>query len=75
MDPKTKKNDCPYYERGFCKNGPQCKNLHRRREICENYVYGFCPKGPNCEKVHLKSIISPEDDNLQVLANFGIIQG
>uniref|UniRef100_A0A8B9R2H2 Cleavage and polyadenylation specificity factor subunit 4 n=1 Tax=Anas platyrhynchos TaxID=8839 RepID=A0A8B9R2H2_ANAPL len=38
---------CPWYDRGFCRNGPSCKYKHRRRVMCANYLVGFCPEGPN----------------------------
>ncbi|XP_032055823.1 cleavage and polyadenylation specificity factor subunit 4-like [Aythya fuligula] len=40
---------CPWYDRGFCRNGPSCKYKHRRRVMCANYLVGFCPEGPNCK--------------------------
>jgi hypothetical protein len=71
-DPRIKMNDCPYYERGFCKNGLNCKNAHSEKQICEDYLYGFCIRGPNCIKIHLRSLVSIDDDNLEILANFGV---
>lgn len=71
-DPRIKMNDCPYYERGFCKNGLNCKNAHNEKQLCEDYLYGFCIRGPNCDKVHIKTLVSIDDDNLEILANFGI---
>ena len=62
--------DCPYYDRGFCKIGLQCMFNHIHRKICENYIYGFCPKGPECDKVHVKSVIADTDTTLRILANF-----
>ncbi|XP_068511385.1 putative cleavage and polyadenylation specificity factor subunit 4-like protein isoform X2 [Anas acuta] len=46
---------CPWYDRGFCRNGPSCKYKHRRRVMCANYLVGFCPEGPNCKFMHLKA--------------------
>uniref|UniRef100_A0A672UR35 Cleavage and polyadenylation specificity factor subunit 4 n=1 Tax=Strigops habroptila TaxID=2489341 RepID=A0A672UR35_STRHB len=40
---------CPWYDRGFCRQGPLCKYRHTRRVMCANYLVGFCPEGPNCE--------------------------
>ncbi|NWZ27828.1 CPSF4 factor, partial [Asarcornis scutulata] len=40
---------CPWYDRGFCRNGPSCKYKHRQRVMCANYLVGFCPEGPNCK--------------------------
>uniref|UniRef100_A0A8B9IZS1 Cleavage and polyadenylation specificity factor subunit 4 n=1 Tax=Amazona collaria TaxID=241587 RepID=A0A8B9IZS1_9PSIT len=39
---------CPWYDRGFCRQGPLCKYKHTRRVMCANYLVGFCPEGPNC---------------------------
>lgn len=52
IDPEKKLKDCPWYDRGFCRHGPLCKNRHVRRVICQNYVCGFCPDGPNCKFAH-----------------------
>ncbi|KAL3308681.1 Cleavage and polyadenylation specificity factor subunit 4 [Cichlidogyrus casuarinus] len=54
IDPASKIQDCPWYDRGFCRNGPFCKNRHVRRKICINYMNGFCPKGAECELSHPK---------------------
>jgi cleavage and polyadenylation specificity factor subunit 4 len=43
-----KVKDCPWYDRGFCKHGPACRNRHTRRVICQKYLYGFCPDGAVC---------------------------
>lgn len=51
----TKENqvkDCPWYDRGFCKHGPNCRNRHVRRRACLDYLAGFCPKGPQCSLSH-----------------------
>mmetsp|Transcript_7678 Transcript_7678/g.8677 ORF Transcript_7678/g.8677 Transcript_7678/m.8677 type:complete len:125 (+) Transcript_7678:283-657(+) len=74
-DPRIKRNECPYYERGFCKNGLNCKNAHTEKQLCEDYLYGFCIRGPNCDKYHLKSLVSLDDDNLKMLANYGVLGG
>lgn len=59
---------CPFYDKGFCRNGPNCKLRHEQRQICPNYVYGFCPEGPDCQFFHPQSPISDEDDYLERLA-------
>jgi cleavage and polyadenylation specificity factor subunit 4 len=43
-----RKQDCPWYDRGFCKHGAQCRNRHNRKDACSNYLTGFCPLGPKC---------------------------
>ncbi|XP_071954185.1 cleavage and polyadenylation specificity factor subunit 4-like [Antedon mediterranea] len=52
IDPASKMKDCPWYDRGFCKHGPDCKNRHVRRVLCQNFLNGFCLDGPNCKFVH-----------------------
>jgi len=52
IDPMSKRKECPWYDRGFCKHGPNCKNKHVRRVMCLNYLCGFCPEGPNCKHMH-----------------------
>lgn len=49
-----KVRDCPWYDRGFCKHGPNCRNKHTRRVLCQNYLCGFCPNGRRCKFVHAK---------------------
>ena len=44
--------ECPWYMRGFCKHGPNCKNKHVRRIICKKYLKGFCIDGPKCKLSH-----------------------
>jgi hypothetical protein len=78
--PGTKGNEeCPYYERGFCKlHWMNCQLLHSSNgaqgfvnELCPNYMIGFCPKGPNCELIHLKlGVVGDSDTTLKTLANF-----
>ncbi|XP_040447973.1 putative cleavage and polyadenylation specificity factor subunit 4-like protein [Falco naumanni] len=46
---------CPWYDRGFCRQGPLCKYKHTRRLMCANYLVGFCPEGPKCKFMHLKA--------------------
>ena len=64
----TYKEKCPFYEKGYCKNGLSCKHRHEPKQICPNYVYGFCPEGPDCRYSHPPSPISDEDDSLERLA-------
>ncbi|CAH1795653.1 unnamed protein product [Owenia fusiformis] len=52
IDPDAKKKDCPWYDRGFCRHGPKCKNRHVRRILCEAYLCGFCLEGSNCKFAH-----------------------
>lgn len=44
--------DCPWYDRGFCRHGPNCKNRHTRKVLCQNYLCGYCPEGPRCTLSH-----------------------
>ena len=52
----TRKEDrakeCEWYERGFCKHGPRCRNRHMRKKVCAHYLAGFCPEGPSCPLAH-----------------------
>eukprot|EP01060_Flectonema_neradi_P028282 TRINITY_DN38001_c0_g1_i1.p1 TRINITY_DN38001_c0_g1~~TRINITY_DN38001_c0_g1_i1.p1 ORF type:complete len:246 (+),score=37.78 TRINITY_DN38001_c0_g1_i1:40-777(+) len=49
---------CKFYERGECKYGTRCKNLHngpggcRDVGICMDYVSSTCPFGSSCKKLH-----------------------
>lgn len=52
IDPGSKKRDCPWYDRGFCRHGPNCRHRHTLRVMCVNYLVGFCPLGPECKHVH-----------------------
>ncbi|KAH3861124.1 cleavage and polyadenylation specificity factor subunit 4-like [Dreissena polymorpha] len=52
IDPEQKVKDCAWYDRGFCRHGPNCKNRHVRRLICQNYLCGFCLDGPKCKFMH-----------------------
>ncbi|KRX18293.1 Cleavage and polyadenylation specificity factor subunit 4 [Trichinella nelsoni] len=52
IDPESKLKDCPWYDRGFCRHGPHCKNRHRRRVMCLSFLNGFCPDGPKCLRSH-----------------------
>jgi cleavage and polyadenylation specificity factor subunit 4 len=54
--------ECPYYERGFCKIGYSiaqlavgngvCNFTHVNDKVCANYLVGFCPEGPECKLAH-----------------------
>ncbi|XP_024616263.1 putative cleavage and polyadenylation specificity factor subunit 4-like protein [Neophocaena asiaeorientalis asiaeorientalis] len=55
VKPAFKTRDCPWYDQGFCKDGPLCKYRHVRRIMCINYSAGFCPEGPKCQFAHLSS--------------------
>ncbi|KAG1676417.1 Cleavage and polyadenylation specificity factor subunit 4 [Nymphon striatum] len=52
IDPESKVKDCPWYDRGFCRHGPNCRHRHTRRVICINYLCGFCLDGEKCKFVH-----------------------
>lgn len=52
IDPSAKIKDCPWYDRGFCRHGPKCKNRHVRRVLCQCYLQGFCLDGPKCKFMH-----------------------
>jgi len=54
--------ECPWYNRGFCKHGPNCRNKHVKKIACENYLTGFCPDGPNCKFGHPKYEIPKEEE-------------
>ncbi len=62
--------ECPYYDMGFCKLGPNCPMNHAAKMLCRNYLLGFCPRGPKCIREHIKIIIRDEDLCLSVLTNF-----
>ncbi|PSN40982.1 Cleavage and polyadenylation specificity factor subunit 4 [Blattella germanica] len=49
IDPESKIKDCPWYDRGFCRHGPNCRHRHVRRVLCMNYVAGLCIDGPDCK--------------------------
>ncbi|XP_030683648.1 putative cleavage and polyadenylation specificity factor subunit 4-like protein isoform X6 [Nomascus leucogenys] len=53
VKPAFKSQDCPWYDQGFCKDGPLCKYRHVPRIMCLNYLVGFCPEGPKCQFAHL----------------------
>jgi cleavage and polyadenylation specificity factor subunit 4 len=54
INPESKIKECPWYTRGFCKNGPNCRQKHIKRAPCPIYLTGFCPEGPNCKLGHPK---------------------
>lgn len=64
IDPESKIKDCPWYDRGFCRHGPGCKNRHVRRVICQCYLNGFCLDGPNCKYVHPRFDIPAPDPQM-----------
>ncbi|ESO81999.1 hypothetical protein LOTGIDRAFT_135458 [Lottia gigantea] len=66
IDPEKKIKDCPWYDRGFCRHGPNCKNRHQRRVLCISYVNGFCLDGANCKFVHPKFDLPVTDNSQQV---------
>lgn len=63
IDPSQKIKECMQYARGFCRNGPNCRNKHVRKLICPLYMIGFCPEGPQCTYTHPK--IEPVQDHHQ----------
>jgi cleavage and polyadenylation specificity factor subunit 4 len=54
VDPESKVAECLWYNRGFCKHGPLCRNKHARKRVCQRFLTGFCPLGPACEEGHPK---------------------
>ena len=52
VDPTLKIKDCPWYARGFCKNGPDCRHRHAKKVLCRSYLCGFCPDGNGCKYAH-----------------------
>ncbi|XP_075415802.1 putative cleavage and polyadenylation specificity factor subunit 4-like protein [Tenrec ecaudatus] len=54
MKPAAQTQACPWYDQGFCKDGPRCKYRHVHRVMCVNYLAGFCPDGPKCRLAHPK---------------------
>uniref|UniRef100_A0A3Q3W1M4 Cleavage and polyadenylation specificity factor subunit 4 n=1 Tax=Mola mola TaxID=94237 RepID=A0A3Q3W1M4_MOLML len=59
IDPESKIKDCPWYDRGFCKHGPDCRHRHTRRVICVNYLVGFCPEGKSCKFMQYVLLLLP----------------
>jgi len=70
---EDKVKPCPWFNRGFCKHGPNCRLKHILRLACPDYLAGFCAKGPNCKFAHPKFDI-PKDmqDHLSQNAEFGV---
>lgn len=60
VTPDTVRQECPWYARGFCKNGPTCRNKHTKKVACDNYLLGLCPDGPACTLGHPKFELSRE---------------
>jgi len=67
VDPEAKLVECPWYNRGFCKHGPNCRLKHVRKALCQLYVNGFCPLGPSCPNGHPKNEL-PDMDKLELPA-------
>lgn len=59
IDPESKIKDCPWYDRGFCRHGPNCRHRHVRRVLCMNYLAGICPQGPDCKFMHPRFELPP----------------
>ncbi|KAA8493685.1 Cleavage and polyadenylation specificity factor subunit 4 [Porphyridium purpureum] len=62
VDLDKKRNECPYYARGFCKHGPKCRHRHVKRVACPNYLAGFCKDGPECQFGHARFEIPRTDE-------------
>ncbi|KAK0478404.1 hypothetical protein IW261DRAFT_1483362 [Armillaria novae-zelandiae] len=60
--PKERKVECPDYQRGFCKLGPECPRKHVRRVACQLYLTGMCPLGPECPRGHPKPDLPTQKD-------------
>ncbi|KAJ3044102.1 hypothetical protein HDV00_003206 [Rhizophlyctis rosea] len=54
IDPESKVGECVWYQRGFCRLGPQCRYKHTRKAVCQAFLTGFCPKGDQCNLGHPK---------------------
>lgn len=52
IDPNAQCKECPWYKRGFCRNGPMCRNRHVKKKLCADYYAGFCINGPECNYGH-----------------------
>ena len=63
VDPEKKRNECPYYARGFCRHGPKCRHRHVKKVACPNYLAGFCKEGPDCVFGHARFEIPRNDDD------------
>jgi len=71
VDLDKKRNECPYYARGFCKHGPKCRHRHVKRVACPNYLAGFCKDGPECMFGHARFEITRENDEDTAVDRFG----
>ncbi|KZO96545.1 hypothetical protein CALVIDRAFT_481147 [Calocera viscosa TUFC12733] len=60
--PKERKIDCPDYQRGFCKLGPECPRKHSRRVACQLFLSGFCPRGAECTQAHPRWSMPTKED-------------
>ena len=60
LDPNQNVKECPWYNRGFCKWGLNCRLKHIRRRLCCNYICGFCPHGKGCQFYHGKFYVDLE---------------
>jgi cleavage and polyadenylation specificity factor subunit 4 len=61
IDPMSKIPVCPNYEKGYCRDGPDCPRRHVRRAICAKYLTGFCPEGPDCGLGHPQFVMIKDD--------------
>jgi len=64
VNPEDQQKDCPWYKRGFCKNGPNCRYRHIHGEMCPRYLAGFCIDGLLCKLAHPKYDLPDEDETL-----------
>jgi len=69
LDAEAKIKDCAWYDRGFCKHGPNCKNRHVRRIMCVNYMCGFCPLGKKCKFSHPRHEIPMYDEHKRIMSH------
>ena len=75
VNPDTAVPECPWYARGHCKHGSQCKKKHVRKVMCVDFMVGFCPAGPECEYEHPKwELPSIESSTQKVIrCHYGIL--
>lgn len=59
--PRDRRVECPDYNRGFCRLGPECPRRHVRRTLCQAYLAGFCPDGPDCKNAHPSPKLPPTE--------------
>ncbi|CDF40532.1 Putative PCSF-30 [Chondrus crispus] len=69
VDPEKKRNECPYYGRGFCRHGPKCRHRHVKKVACSNYLSGFCKDGPDCVFGHARFEIARNVDDEDTFSN------